>query len=64
MSKECRDVFFAKILRVLTVVKENKSFNPINIALLRADAVMFAPDDMSDLIQKPRFRNFRGIDLL
>jgi hypothetical protein len=45
---------FIQLARVLLVVKKDEAFDPVDIRLLRTDAVMLASNGISDLVQQSR----------
>ena len=44
----------AELRRMPLVVEENEAFNPVDVGLFRADAVVLAPDDFVDAVEEPR----------
>ena len=43
----------AEIARMALAVKEDEAFDPVNVGFLRAQAVMLAPDRVTNLIKEP-----------
>src|SRR5919106_881496 len=50
VSEKLCYLFFRQIVRMTFPVKENETLDPVDISLLRANAVLFQPDGVAHLI--------------
>jgi hypothetical protein len=55
-GEEVRDFRFSHIGGMTFVVEEDKLFDPVEVSLFGANAVMFEADDVADLIEEFRHR--------
>ena len=58
------DLFFTQSHWVLLVMKQNEPFNPIDVRLFRAIAVMFDPKHVPDLIEELFLRHGASAELV
>jgi len=59
MSQKFGDFLFGHFSRMPFAMVDDEPLNPVDVSLLRADAVMFAADDVPHLIKQFRFARWR-----
>ena len=59
MSEKFGDFLFGHFSRMSFAVVDDEPLNPVDVRLLRADAVMFASDDVPHLIKQFGFARGR-----